>query len=520
MRYTNYLFLLLLICFGCKNNADKSTEKKAVSNTEKTASLPYLDSLQIIQSEKPFRVPQYHNHGRLLTQKEFQELQLDKVSLAYNPEQEYRLLASLNPSKNVTTLLLGTSDNVNFGTTHLVTYNKNDEIIGFIIADSHGKKGGSTIRTYMSGNTIYIEDDSLNTTTEYIIRENGTIQPSNRAVTFKHYRYLGEFKGNLYEMPKRTVKAKSGLIIRDAEGKAIGKLAFGETVYIIDYSTDFLTIKDNGKTIKAPRASIIIDPTKVTQGKDFYIEPTNIGYVFSGFLYNDHNENEDSLYAYKYLKFGAANNDEQAAIDLRELFDIKRVDFKKYKNKIVKKPQLPAIDTIYKKGKILTLPFENGEKLVLKDSTYNSEYNPTRTFNVMLHESFPDSYMVSESMFFTDTSYTVLSKKSGDTIQQFTGYPYMSPSKKYSVAVFPEFECMQQTFLVIMKQKDGNYENYVSLQTSSWSYPYQLDANNTMTDAFSIHWISDTEFIVHAKNPEECYMENPTDYFYLKYKIK
>ncbi|WP_420574750.1 hypothetical protein [Kordia sp.] len=522
MRYTNYLFLLLLVCFGCKNNTNTSTKEKSISATEKAANLTYLDSIQIIQTEKPFRVPQYHVHGKLITQKEFQELQLNKTSLTYNPKQEYRLLASLNPTANVKTLLLGITDTVNFGTTYIVTYNKNNEIVGLMLTDSHGKKGGSTTRTYMSGNVLYIEDDSLNTTIEYIIRKNGIIQPSNRAVTFKHYRYLGEFQGNLSQMPQQTVKAQNGLIIRDSVGKPIGKLPFGKTAYIIDYTKDSITIKDEGKTIKAPKARIILDPTKVTQGKDFYIEPSNIGYVFAGFLYDfyENAKDENSLYAYEYLKLGTTPDDEHANIDLREIFDIKRVHYNTYKSKAQKSFKTPTIDTTYKKGKILTLPFENGKKLILKDSTYKTEYNPTRSFNVVFHKDFPDSYLVSERMFFMNELYTILNKKTGDTIQQFTGYPYISPSKKYSVAVFNEFECMQQTFIVINKLKDGRYQNYASLQTNSWSYPYKLDKNNMMIDAFSIHWISDTEFIVYAKNPEECDMTNPTDYFYLKYRIK
>ena len=105
-------------------------------------------------------------------------------------------------------------------------------------------------------------------------------------------------------------------------------------------------------------------------------------------------------------------------------------------------------------------------------------------------------------------------------MQQFRGYPHMSPTKKYTVAVFPEFECMQDTYVVVNHLKDGKYENYASLRVQSWSYPYKLDKNNTPVDHFSIDWISPTEFILYAKNPERCYLENPTDYFYLKYRIK
>lgn len=522
MNLKNYIFILVLMCFGCNNTIKEKVKKTTISNTPKITNLSFVDSVRTVNTKKPFQIPQYYTNGRLLTQNEFQQLQLSNVFGNYTSKHEYRLLGNLQLSNNYKTLLFGTSDKVNFGSTFIVTYTPNYTLVSHKLTNHHGKKGPSTLLTFFANNSLFVEDTELQTSVEYVFDQNGTIISSGKPVTFKAYRYLDRFQGYLHQMPRQNVKAKSGLIIRDLEGNAIGKTSFGETVYIVDYTKNSITIKDEGKTIKAPRARIILHPEKVKQGKDFYIEPSNIGYVFSGFLYDNDGDysSEDSLYAYEYLRLGSNEFQENASINLREIFDIKRVDFKKYKNKIIKSPKLPTIDSVYKKGKVLTLPFENGKKLVLKDSTYNSEYNPTRAYNVLLHENFPDAFMVSESMFFSDVLYTVLSKKTGDTIHQFTGYPYISPTKKYSVAIFNEFECMQQTFIVINKLKDGNYENYASLQTNSWSYPYKLDANNMLMDEFSIHWISETEFIVHVKNPEECYMKNPTDYFYLKYKIK
>lgn len=514
-----YLFILLLLCFGCTHTSKKEATKTPIQNSTITTKFSFVDSIQVFDIDHPFRVWQYYKKDKLLSKEEFQALQLENVFITYSSTLEYRLLANLNVSKSYKTLLFETSDNVNFGSTYLVTYDSNYTIISHKLVDHHEKKGASTTRSFMEGNSIFIENTILDTSQEFIIRESGKIEESNRPVTFKKYRYLGKFKGYIHEMPKRTVKAKSGLLIRDSLGKPIDKVNFGEIVYIVDYTKDSIIIKDNGKTIKAPKARIVLDPKKVKTADDFYIEPSNIGYVFSGFLYDNYSE-EEFPYEYDYLKLGNNTSDENASIDLKEIFQIKRVDFNKYKHQIIKKPKLPAIDTVYKKGKILTLPFENGQKLILKDTTYKSEYNPTRNFNVSFHEAFPDAYMIGEHMFFMDDTYTVLSKKTGDTLQKFRGYPYISPTKKYSVAIFNEFECMQQTYMVINKLKDGTYQNYASLLVKSWSYPFKLDDNNMLIDTFSIHWISDTEFIIHAKNPEECYMENATDYFYLKYKIK
>ncbi|MFK7748633.1 MAG: hypothetical protein AB8B65_09595 [Kordia sp.] len=522
MNFKKYTYIFVFMCFGCTNTVKEKVQKATVSNTSKSTNLSFVDSVQTIRTEKPFQIPQYHSNGRLLTQNEFQQLQLATVFGEYIAKHEYRLLGNLALSNNYKTLLFGASDNVNFGSTFIVTYSKNYNLVSHKLANHHGKKGPSTLRTFFANNSLFVENTELNTSAEFIFDQNGTITPSDKPVTFKGYRYLDKFQGYLHQMPKRTVKAKSGLIIRDKKGNPIGKTVFGETVYIVNYTKDSITIKDEGKTIKAPKARIVLDPTKVTQGKDFYIEPSNIGYVFSGFLfdYYGNHTNENSLYGYDYLRLGNTKLEENATINLRDLFDIKRVDFKKYQDKISKSPKSSAIDIIYRKGKVLTLPFDNGEKLVLKDTTYNSEYNPTRSYSMSFHESFPNSYLVSETMFFTEEKYTVLSKKTGDTIQKFIGYPHISPSKEYSVAVFPEFECMQQTFIIVTKLVDGKYENYASIQTNSWSYPYKFDANDIMKDVFSIYWVSETEFILYAKNPEECYMENPTDYFYLKYKIK
>ncbi|WP_046756911.1 hypothetical protein [Kordia jejudonensis] len=519
-----YLFILLLLCFGCKNTSDSKNTNPVVEDEKVAANFSFVDVVETYTIKEPFRLWQYRNNGKLLAKEEFEALQLQQIFGDYNSSLAYRLLASLNPSNSYNTLVFGMSDNATFGATHLATFDSNYNLISHIPVDHHGQKGGSVMISYLDGNSLFVENTKHDTAYEFIIRESGAIEKSNKPVTFKKYRYLGKFKGYLHEMPKRTVKAKNGLLVRDAEGKQIGKVEYGNLVYIIDYTKDSLTIQDEGKSIKAPKARIILDPKKITQGKDFYIEPSNIGYVFSGFLFNNNsNYKEDEFpYAYEFIRLGTAELEENATIDLRELFEITRVQFNTYKSKIVKKPTVITTDTTsYKKGKVLTLPFDNGKKLILKDSTYKSEYNPTRSFNVSFHEDFPDTYMVSENMFFMDDIYRILSKKTGDTLHTFRGYPYISPTKKYSVAIFHEFECMQQTYMVINKQmNDGTFQHYASLQPNSWSYPFKLDKNNNLENHFSIHWISDTEFIVYAKNAEECYLENALDYFYLKYKIK
>ncbi len=516
----------ILLCMGCNKNPENSIpvnskQREDINTSIQDLKFTFIDSTRILKTNnRPFILNRYYNNGKLITRQQFLALNLNQVLGSFNPNQKYRLLQSINPSKDFNTFLLGISDDQSFWSTYLITYNSSFNIIDYMLVSHEEKESKYSISTYLVGDKLYVENTTSGTAVEYRINVEKEFEKTNRPVTFKHYKYLNKVIWGLNDMPKRTVKARNGLLIRDSLDKPIGKLAFGETAYILSYTKDTIEIRDEGRLIKGVKVEIVIDKDVVKTGKDFYIDRSNIGYVFSGFLYG-HNSiyNEDYFpYSYDYLQIGKGEGG--ATIDLRNILDIKKVSINKYKNKIVKKPELVAIDTILKKDRKIELQFENGKSLILKDTTYQSEYNPTRSYNVSYHPDFNDAYLVSESMFFTDDIYSVISKKTGDTIHQFTGYPYISPNRLWSVSVYTEFECMQQTFLSINYLADNKYKHYASLLAKSWSYPFKLNANDVLVDDFSFHWLSDNEFIIKAKNPEECYLGKNIETFYLKYRIK
>ena len=69
-------------------------------------------------------------------------------------------------------------------------------------------------------------------------------------------------------------------------------------------------------------------------------------------------------------------------IALSELFDVKQVDINEYKNRILYQPNSIDVTKLYKKDNVLTLLAKNGKKVMYKDTTYNSEFSPTKTYNV------------------------------------------------------------------------------------------------------------------------------------------
>ncbi|WGD34805.1 hypothetical protein [Olleya sp. YS] len=332
------------------------------------------------------------------------------------------------------------------------------------------------------------------------------------------------------KLDRRTVKAKSGLLIRDSLGNKIGKLDFGEVIYILNYSKDSTTIVDNSNVIKGRTAKIVTkwsyESIKVSDNKykhNWYVLKDNIGFIFDGFLYeNSQNTNDNTIYKYGYLVLGEKGEDSK--IDLQKVLEIKKIDFEKYKNQILDKQKITPIEAPKKIDGTITLSFENGEHLILKDTTYHSEYNPTKSFNVFHHRDFPNSYMVSENMFFMPNTHTEISIKNGDTLNTFNGYPYVSPNKKYVILVTHDLtECYHDTYFEVHKKSiDNSYTRLISFTPESWSYPFKKNNSAGMDDIFSLYWLDDDEFIINVVNyVGECYNpEKLSKPYFLKFKIK
>ncbi|MFD2543802.1 hypothetical protein ACFSSB_15855 [Lacinutrix gracilariae] len=327
----------------------------------------------------------------------------------------------------------------------------------------------------------------------------------------------------------RTVNAINGLNVRDSLGNKIGKLDFGESVYILDYTKDSITLKDKNQIISGRKAKVVTawsnEKIQVSANQydyKWFVKKEDIGFVFEGFLYeNNSNAEEDSLYDYNYLSTGEKGN--ESKVDLREFLDIKKVNITDFN--VLEKEANPLNEVPKKINGRIVLHFEKAKKLVLKDTTYlNSEYTPTRTYNVFVHEDFPTSYMVSESMFFMPEIHTEISKKTGDTLNVFQGYPYISPNKDYAVLItYDQTECYHDTYFQLYKKdKKNKYISMFGYTPQSWSYPFKKNNAGSMDAIFSIHWVQNDVFIIKAVDfVTDCYAPDKLSKpYYLKFEIK
>jgi hypothetical protein len=526
MNHRVTFVLLLMISFAC-NKAPEKASPYVDSNSKNSNSLDrsfqFIDSIKIINTNKPIKLAAYNKgFGHLITYEKYNQLGLESVFGAYQSDQVYRLYFSINTSNEINSLLYTTSDDDTFHSAYLVTYDSVYNMIDHLKVNNYKAKEGTVSSTYLTDNKLYVENYVSGQVTEYVIDPDGRFLETNRPVTFKHYKYLNKNINSVYDMPKLNVKAKNGLIIKDSMDNSVGRLEFGETAYVVEYTKDSILVEDSGQVYSGTKIKIVINKDAVKTGKNFYIDKSNVGYVFSGFLFNHdsfHDEIDQYHYSYDHLALGKNYN--EASINLKELFEIKSVDYNDYEPDFTKETEFITSDLPEKKDNKIVLNFENGKQLILKDTTYQSEYSPTKSYNVSYHPDFKDAYLVSESMFFTDEIYSVISKKNGDTLYQFRGYPHISPNRAYSVSVFPDWtECIQQTSLVINRLKNDQYINYVYVAVNSWSYPFKINSEGTPIDDFYIRWLSDNEFIIRVKNPEECDLGELITPFYLKYKIK
>ncbi|WP_055443543.1 hypothetical protein [Lacinutrix himadriensis] len=353
-------------------------------------------------------------------------------------------------------------------------------------------------------------------------------QKTDGAISIQDSIYKWFTPKEMGDLQIRTVSAINGVNVRDSLGNKTGKLDFGESVYILDYNKDSITIKDNNQMVTGRKAKVVTTwsnvKTKVNENQyayKWFVKKEDIGFVFEGFLYeNNQNVDENSLYSYNYLSTGAKGN--ESKIDLRELLDIRKVNSTDFNILEKEANYLSAPKKI--DGRI-ALHFENAKKLVLKDTTYlNSEYTPTRTYDVFIHEDFPTSYMVSESMFFMPDIHTELSMKTGDTLNVFQGYPYISPNKNYAVLItYDQTECYHDTYFQICKKdKQNKYISMFGYTPQSWSYPFIKNNAGSMDAVFSMSWLNNNTFIIKAVDyVGDCYEPDQLSKpYYLKFEIK
>jgi len=340
------------------------------------------------------------------------------------------------------------------------------------------------------------------------------------------------FHGNDFsKMETRSVSAENGLIIRDSLGKRIGRFNFGDLVYILNYSKDTITVEDNGKTIKGRKAKVIVkfsnQKTKVNANRydyTWYVKHQDIGYVFDGFLYeNYHDHDEFSLYNYDYLSLGEKGD--ESKISLKEFLDIQKINsITPYALKFIKKPIKILPEAPQKKDGKIELNFRNGTKRILKDTMFRGEYDPKKSYTVFFHTDFSENYMVKEEMIFTPEYHTEISSITGDTLNRFSGYPHISPTKRYAVLVtYDTTECYHDTYFEVLKKDANNiYKRILGYAPKTWSFPFVQNDSSNMDDIFSIHWLSTNEFIINAVDYiDDCYAPSQLSKpYYLKFKIK
>lgn len=529
---SNIYFIFILLSFSCKKHVS-SVENK-LHNDDFTSAYDFLKTYPLqkapIQDSIFFLKPKDVNNDYLdMTLDEKKALKLDtilsfvqaglkyydydKTHQSYNLSKDYALdeklkikaLYRLDVSKNYKTLLLFNQHSNSGSFLSLINYSNDYKTI-FDIKVIANYRLKFEAAFYVSTNEFnlksyyYYDGKMVTKFTSYVIDKNGKI----------------EFKENKYPIAQNTraVKAKNGLIIRDALGNKIGKFDFGDAITVESYAEKDTTIIDNGKKIKGKLAKVILD-------YDAYLKQLlnpsivyKVGYVFDGFLFN--NEiNEDEAYRYAGLSF---NNKYVVPFNLKELFEIEQVKLDKYLNRIVKVPLIEDVTSLYKKNKLVTLKAENGKQSQFKDTTYQSEYSPTKTHNVLLDSNFKDRFIVGYHMIFSNQYYDFVSKTNGEILDTYIGgYPHVSPNKNYVVSIDYDMECPNERTLFLDKIVDGKIIKTIEIYYSLEDY-LKLNFVKT-TDKNEIYWLNNKEFIVNFWGATECY-DNTENHFYYKYKIK
>ena len=223
---------------------------------------------------------------------------------------------------------------------------------------------------------------------------------------------------------QRVVSARSGLIIRDSLGKRIGKLNFGDAPYILSYTKDSIKVVDEGREIWGRKAKIVLDFQTFMDDLVVPSEKNNIGYVFEGFLYKSGNlhaqdkfedidKSNPDFYYYTQNVMVTPGNYQMARIDVKEFFEIERVDLEKYRSKVKYSETFRNSKLYTTHQNQFTLQFENRTTKTYKDTTYmDREYSPTDHNELVSCPTLPEYYVIYHS-FFEDHNFFILDKKTG-----------------------------------------------------------------------------------------------------------
>ena len=534
MRFLLFL-LVLIVGISCREENENTNQPIVESvntvdflNGYELKTSPLIDTISFLQPKNKyndFEGLEFSQKQALqldtiisITKRGFRFYDYDKSHHLYHLSKEYaldkylktKIIHNLCVSKNFKTLLFY-SVQANVGSFFSVINYSNDykAILDVKIVYPY-KTNSETVFYFYDSNfnikSYYYDDGVMKTTYDYFLMD------ENGEISFK------EKKSAVRENTK-TVKASSGLIIRDSIGNQIGKLNFLDNVTIEKYSEKDTIIYDQGKPVKGKKAKIILDYQAYLKHLLMPSVSYKHGYIFDGYLFDSYCEENNFANMYSGLSI---NGKEVLPICLEDLFDIKIVDINKYNNKIIKTPQIKDITKDHRQDKTLKITSENGEVIVFKDTTYNSEYSPTKTFSLYQDKDFSNTFVVGSSMIFLNQNFKFIDKQTGEIVDTYEGgYPFVSPKKNYVVSIDYDVECPSQRTVFIDKIKNDKIEKSFMLFYNLEDYlDSGFDSNKYLNDtAEEIYWISNSEFIIKFMSNSDCY-ESSDHCFYLKYKLK
>ena len=534
MRFLLFL-LVLLVGFSCKEeneNTNKPIAEKVKTvdflNSYELKTSPLIDTISFLQPKNKYNDFEGLEFSQKLalqldtiisiTKRGFRFYDYDKSHHLYHLSKEYaldkhlktKIIHNLSVSKNYKTLLFY-SVQANVGSFFSVINYTNDykSILDVKVVYPY-KTNSETVFYFYDSNfnikSYYYDDGVMKTTYDYFLMD------ENGKISFKE-------KKSAVREHTRSVKASSGLIVRDSIGNQIGKLNFLDKVTIEKSSENDTIIYDQGQPIKGKKAKIILDYQAYLKHLLIPTESYNHGYIFDGYLFDSYCGQTN--FAYKNSGFSIKGK-ELLPICMDDLFEINVVDISKYKNNIIKTPKIQDITKDYKQDNTLKIIADNGEKLVYKDTTYHSEYSPTKTFSLYQDQDFPNTFLVGSSMVFSYPNFIFINKENGSINDVYEGgYPYVSPNKDYVVSIDYDLECLSQRTVFIDRIKNDKIEKSFMLFYDLEDYlESDFDTSQFLNKTEEeIYWISNKEFIIKFMSNSDCY-ESSDHCFYLKYKLK
>lgn len=534
MRFLLFL-LVLTVGFSCREENENTNQPIVESvnivgflNSYELKTSPLLDTISFLEPKNKyndFEGLEFSQKQVLqldtiisITKRGFRFYDYDKSHHLYHLSKEYaldkhlktKIIHNLRVSKNYKTLLFY-SVQANVGSFFsVINYNNDYKSILDVKIVYPYKTNSETVFYFYDSNfnikSYYYDDGVMKTTYDYFLMD------ENGKISFKE-------KKSAVREHTRSVKASSGLIIRDSMGNQIGKLNFLDNVTIEKSSENDTIIYDQGQPIKGKKAKIILDYQAYLKHLLIPTESYNHGYIFDGYLFDSFCEQTN--FAYKNSGFSIKGK-EVLPICLEDLFEINVVDISKYKTNIIKTPKIQDVTKDYKQDNRLKIIANNGEKLIYKDTTYHSEYSPTKTFSLYQDQDFPNTFLVGSSMVFSYPNFIFINKENGSIKDVYEGgYPYVSPNKDYVVSIDYDLECLSQRTVFIDRIKNDKIEKSIMLFYDLEDYlESDFDTNQFLNKTEEeIYWISNKEFIIKFMSNSDCY-ESSDHCFYLKYKLK